>query len=141
MGAHTRSARGSRRDAGYLRSDHLVSWKLVQPLDRSPGKVRLEVAQRLLHHIRGADTAEGVRIDPARVSTDFVADLPAVTAPLDGTLLDRVGDTLGTAGIAIKWRVPSITLNGNKTLTILGDVTLILTASTGSACRVANPDY
>jgi Tfp pilus assembly protein PilX len=69
--------------------------------------------------IRGAETAEGVRIDPARVSTDFVADLP-----------------LGTAGVATKWRVPSITLNGNKTLTILGDVTLILTASTGSALDV-----
>lgn len=86
--------------------------------------------------IRGANTADGVRIDPARVSTDFVADLPLVTAPLDGTLLDKVGDTLGTAGVATKWRVPSITLNGNKTLTILGDVTLVLTASTGSALDV-----
>jgi Tfp pilus assembly protein PilX len=86
--------------------------------------------------IRGADTAEGVRIDPARVSTDFVADLPPVTAPVDGTLLDQVGETLGTEGLATKWRVPSISLNGSKTLKILGDVTLILTASTGSALDV-----
>ncbi len=47
-----------RRDAGYLRSDHLVSWKLVQPLDRSPGRVRLEVAQRLLATLHPADLAE-----------------------------------------------------------------------------------
>ena len=86
--------------------------------------------------IRGADTAEGVRIDPARVSTDFVADLPLVTAPVDGTLLEKVGDTLGTEGVASKWRVPSITLTGNKTLTIFGYVTLILTASTGSSLDV-----
>lgn len=47
-----------RRDAGYLRSDHLVSWKLVQPLDKSPGRVRLEVAQRLLATLHPADLAE-----------------------------------------------------------------------------------
>jgi magnesium transporter len=47
-----------RRDAGYLKSDHLVSWKLVQPLDRSPGRVRLEVAQRLLATLHPADLAE-----------------------------------------------------------------------------------
>ncbi len=86
--------------------------------------------------VRGASTPEGVLVDPARVSTDFVADLPLLTAPVDGTLLATVGDTLGTVGEATKWRVPSISLNGNKTLTILGDVTLILTASTGSALDV-----
>lgn len=86
--------------------------------------------------VRGISTPEGVQIDPARVSTDFVADLPLLTAPVDGTLLATVGDTLGTAGVATKWRVPSVTLNGNKTLTILGDVTLILTASSGSALDV-----
>lgn len=47
-----------RREAGYLRSDHLVSWKLVQPLDRSPGRVRLEVAQRMLAALHPADLAE-----------------------------------------------------------------------------------
>lgn len=86
--------------------------------------------------VRGASTPEGVQVDPARVSTDFVADLPLLTAPVDGTLLATVGDTLGTLGEATKWRVPSISLNGSKTLTILGDVTLILTASTGSALDV-----
>jgi CBS domain-containing protein len=47
-----------RRDAAYLKADQLVSWKLVQPLDRSPGKVRLEVAQRLLATLHPADLAE-----------------------------------------------------------------------------------
>ncbi len=86
--------------------------------------------------IRGADTPVGVRIDPARVTTDFTADLPLLSAPLDGTPLAAVGDTLGTAGEATRWRVPSVSLNGSKSLTILGDVTLILTATTGSALDV-----
>ena len=46
------------REARYLKSDQLVSWKLVQPLDRSPGRVRLEVAQRLLATLHPADLAE-----------------------------------------------------------------------------------
>lgn len=86
--------------------------------------------------IRGADTPEGVRIDPSRVTTDFSADLPVLTAPLDGTPLATVGATLGTAGSATRWRIAGIALNGSKTLTILGDVTLILTATTGSALDV-----
>ncbi len=86
--------------------------------------------------IRGADTPEEVRIDPARVTTDFSADLPLLTAPLDGTLLTALGDTLGTAGEATRWRITGISLSGNQTLTILGDVTLILTATTGSALDV-----
>lgn len=86
--------------------------------------------------IRGADTPEDVQIDPARVTTDFSADLPLLTAPIDGTLLSALGDTLGTAGEATRWRITGLSLNGNKTLTILGDVTLILTATTGSALDV-----
>lgn len=86
--------------------------------------------------IRGADTPEDVQIDPARVTTDFSADLPMLTAPIDGTPIATVGDTLGTIGETTRWRISSISLNGNKTLTILGDVTLILTATTGSALDV-----
>lgn len=86
--------------------------------------------------IRGADTPEDVLVDPARVTTDFSADLPNLAAPIDGTLLASVGDTLGTAGEATRWRLPSLALSGNQTLTILGDVTLILTASTGPALDV-----
>lgn len=88
--------------------------------------------------IRGATTPEGVQVDPARVSTDFFADLPLLTAPVDGTPIAAINNTttLGVAGTATKWRIASIALNGNKTLTILGDVTLILTAATGSALDV-----
>jgi magnesium transporter len=44
--------------ASYLASDHLLSWKLVQPLDRAPGRVRLEVAQKALAQLHPADLAE-----------------------------------------------------------------------------------
>jgi len=44
--------------AHYLASDHLLPWKLVQPLDRAPGRVRLEVAQRALAQLHPADLAE-----------------------------------------------------------------------------------
>jgi CBS domain-containing protein len=44
--------------ASYLASDQLLSWKLVQPLDSSPGRVRLEVAQRALGQMHPADLAE-----------------------------------------------------------------------------------
>lgn len=86
--------------------------------------------------IRGASTPADVRIDPARVATDFSADLPSVTAPEGGTVIASVGDTLGIEGRATKWRCPALALRGNQTLTILGDVTLILTAATGSALDV-----
>jgi Tfp pilus assembly protein PilX len=86
--------------------------------------------------IRGAHTPARVRIDPTRVSTGFSADLPAVTAPLDGTTIASVGATLGTDGQATKWRCPSIALRGSETLTIQGDVTLVLTAATGRALDV-----
>jgi len=53
-----RTIRLVKPSAPYLRSDQLVSWKLVQPLDQSAGKVRLEVAQRLLATLHPADLAE-----------------------------------------------------------------------------------
>lgn len=86
--------------------------------------------------VRGADTPADVQVDPARISTDFTADLPAVTAPVDGIPLLTIGTTLGLPGVATKWRCPSLVLRANQTLTILGDVTLILTATIGSAVEV-----
>jgi hypothetical protein len=82
--------------------------------------------------IRGVDTPADVKIDPNRVSTDFNAELNVVPAPADGTPLVSIGSSLGTDGVATKWRTPGITLNGNQTLTIHGDVTLILTAGPGT---------
>jgi len=83
--------------------------------------------------IQGANTPAGVAVDPSRVSTDFNADFPTVTAPTDGTPIASVGATLGTVGQATRWRTTSISLTGKQTLTILGDVTLILTASSGAS--------
>jgi magnesium transporter len=47
-----------RPGAGYLAAEQLLSWKLVQPLDRSPGRVRLDVAQKALAQLHPADLAE-----------------------------------------------------------------------------------
>jgi hypothetical protein len=82
--------------------------------------------------VRGADTATGVKVDPRRVSTDFNADFPLVTAPTDGTTLTTLGATLGVPGLTTRWRTPSISLSGNETLTILGNVILVLTSGTGA---------
>lgn len=81
--------------------------------------------------IRGVNTPEDVQVDASRITTDFNATLPLVAAPTDGITLSSVGSTLGTTGTATRWRVASINLSGNNTLTILGDVTLILTATSG----------
>jgi Tfp pilus assembly protein PilX len=82
--------------------------------------------------IRGVDTPANVAVDPRRVSTDFNAAFNPISAPSDGTLLVTIGSTLGTAGLATKWRTPGFTLSGNDTLTILGDVTLVVTAGSGT---------
>lgn len=82
--------------------------------------------------IRGASTPDDVAIDATRIATDFNAELPPVAAPADGTVITTVGAVLGTPGTATRWRCPSISLNGNQTLTIEGDVTLILTAGSGT---------
>ncbi|HET9595771.1 MAG TPA: CBS domain-containing protein [Anaeromyxobacteraceae bacterium] len=50
--------RALRPGSGYLHAEQLLSWKLVQPLDRSPGRVRLEVAQKALAQLHPADLAE-----------------------------------------------------------------------------------
>lgn len=82
--------------------------------------------------IRGRDTPEDTRIDPARVATDFSATFPDVVAPEDGTWLASLPATLGTAGEATTWRCPNLSLSGRETLTIYGDVTLVLTGGTGT---------
>lgn len=89
--------------------------------------------------IRGANTPVDVQIDSSRVATDFNADFPIVTQPLDGTAITTIrGGTLGVAGTSTKWRSAGVVLNGSDVLQIEGDVTLILTGSpsvsvTGSA--------
>ncbi len=83
--------------------------------------------------IRGSDTPPDVKIDPKKISTDFNADFDLLLAPVDGTLLTKLGPTLGTAGTKTKWRIANIALKGAETLTILGDVTIVLTAGTGTS--------
>jgi hypothetical protein len=87
--------------------------------------------------IRGADTPTGVLIDPRRIATDFNAAFNPVTAPADGTMLASIPAVLGTAGTSTRWRASQLVLSANETLTILGDVTLVLTQSSGAdAVRV-----
>lgn len=87
--------------------------------------------------IRGADTPDDVAVDPRRVSTDFNADFRAVPTPTDGVILASLPRVLGTAGTKTTWRTAAINLNGLETLTVLGDVTLVLTSATGDAVNVA----
>jgi hypothetical protein len=84
--------------------------------------------------IRGADTPADVRIDPARIATDFTANFPPAVAPGDGIPVPSITSsvTLGTAGRATSWRCPVIKLAGSDTLTVQGDVTLVLTAGPAS---------
>jgi hypothetical protein len=84
--------------------------------------------------VRGSTSPAGVPVDPARVATDFNADFPAVTTPVGGTPIAMITGTtsLGTPGTATKWRCPAVILAGTDTLTIYGDVTLIITAPSGT---------
>jgi len=84
--------------------------------------------------ITGKNTPAGVKIDTSRISTDFSATFPNVPLPLDGEPLDSITSTatLGTPGTTTKWRCPSISLSGKQTLTIHGDVILVLTAGSGN---------
>lgn len=87
--------------------------------------------------IRGADTPANVPIDPRRISTDFNASFNPIVAPVDGVPLLTVPAVLGIPGLRTKWRAPGIVLNGSDALTILGDVTLVLTSgSAGDAISV-----
>lgn len=82
--------------------------------------------------IRGATTPPGVQIDPSRISTDFSFNFDSASAPTGGTTLASIGSTLGTLGAATSWRCTSLSLTGTQTLTILGQVTLVLTAGSGA---------
>ncbi len=71
-------------------------------------------------------TASGTK-NPANIATDFIANMDPVTAPTGGTILTSVGATLGTAGTTTTWRAPNIA----NSLTVQGDVTIVLTAGSG----------
>lgn len=88
-----------RPSAPYLKSDLLLSWKLVQPLDSAPGRVRLEVAQRMLAEIHPADLAEIMeeldrdqrQVLLERLDVETAADALEETSPeLAAQLLEEV---------------------------------------------------
>lgn len=125
-----RTDRGSVASTSVLNNAVLVNqvdvWGTV-----STGGAQPEVGRN--GSIRGADTPADVTVDSRRVATDFNADFPVVTAPVDGTAIGIIGGpTLGVAGTATKWRSPGIVLSGTARLEILGDVTLVLTAGSGA---------
>jgi hypothetical protein len=71
-------------------------------------------------------TSNGVK-NPASIGTDFTANLETIDAPTTGTVLGSVGSTIGTTGTTTVWRAPSI----SDSLTVYGNVTIILTAGAG----------
>ena len=101
-------------DLGQARVHGYLHTRGIEPSIKSPGLI-------------GAfGTADG-EIDFSRVGLDFNADFPLIAAPEDGVFLASFGTTLGTEGEATFWRASSLKLSGKDTLTILGDVTLVLT--------------
>lgn len=82
--------------------------------------------------IRGVGTPANVAVDSSRVSTDFNADFDVLAAPVEGTPLFTLGATLGTKGTVTRWRCIGVSLSGDQTLTILGDVILVITAGSGT---------
>jgi hypothetical protein len=78
-------------------------------------------------------------MDMSHVSSDFTASFDPVTAPTGGSAIAAIGTgdlpmTLGTAGVTQTISLPSIGSAGNssKVLTIVGNVTLVLTNTAGS---------
>ncbi len=77
-------------------------------------------------------------VDPTHITTDFTANFDTVTAP-DTSSAQAVSAingsySLGTASLSTVYVVPSISLSGNNnTLTISGNVTLVVSAAAGSS--------
>jgi hypothetical protein len=68
-------------------------------------------------------------IAPGSVTSDFTANMEIITLPAGGTPIASVGATLGTTGSAAIYRFGG---QINSSLTIYGNVTLYLTAVSGS---------
>ena len=68
-------------------------------------------------------------VDTTRIATDFTANFDDATNPAGGSTLGSIGVTLGTAGTTATYRFGGTI---NSSLTIHGNVTLILTALPGN---------
>lgn len=122
-----RNDRGTVASASVLNTAVLINQATVWGYVRTGGNMPSVGANGVI----GPFGTPAGTVDPSRVSTDFTINLPKNLPPDGGTVLESIGATLGTPGQSTVWRCTSLTLKGKDTLTILGDVTLILTAGSG----------
>lgn len=88
--------------------------------------------------IVGAFGSTAGYVDTTRVATDFTANLDVDSNPSTGSTLSSVGATLGTTGTTATYRFSGQIVSS---LTISGNVTLILTAAAGvDAIRLTGSD-
>tara|TARA_B110000037_G_scaffold222664_1_gene298645 strand:+ start:39763 stop:40377 length:615 start_codon:yes stop_codon:yes gene_type:complete len=77
--------------------------------------------------VTGADTPGGVSVDPNRVSTDFYAEFPPISAPAMGAPVTVVPTSNGTHTLASpEYELTSLTSTSQINYSISGDVTMIV---------------
>lgn len=77
--------------------------------------------------VLGADSPSEAKIDPNRISTDFYAEFPAVSAPtLSSPSTSLATWTMGTPHISSEWKLSSLSVGSGKTLKVSGDVILVI---------------
>ncbi|MBI5382379.1 MAG: hypothetical protein HZA31_10810 [Opitutae bacterium] len=82
--------------------------------------------------VLGHDSPSGVKVDSARVSTDFTANFDPITTPTETASIGAITSdtTLGTTGVNTTITCTSVIFAGSETLEIRGNVTLIVTDTT-----------
>lgn len=125
---------GNRRDHGSVGSVSVTSTVSVQNADiwgyaavGSSSSSSISVGPQ--GRVGPFGTASGVK-DPNNIATDFSANLDSISLPTTGTAIGSVGSSLGSAGSTNIYRYAGSISNS---LTIYGNVTLILTAPAGSS--------
>lgn len=125
---------GNKRDRGSVGSVAVDSTITVQNADiwgyaavGGPSSTAISVGSQ--GRVGPFGTAAGVK-DPNNIATDFTANLDNVDLPTTGTTIASVGASLGSAGSTTTYRYSGSISNS---LTIYGNVTLILTAPAGSS--------
>lgn len=77
--------------------------------------------------IRGWNSPIGTNVDPDRVSTDFYQDFPEVPPPsTSGALTSYTGGTIGAPHTSTVYAIDSVNVGNNQSLTVHGDVTLVV---------------
>ena len=82
--------------------------------------------------VKGFDTPGGVKVDPLRVSTDFYAEFPPVEAPslsAPTTTVPGGSYTMGSLFTASEYALADLDVKSTDTVSIEGDVTLVLTGT------------